>query len=251
MNEAIARAADLLRQAGKAVALTGAGTSVESGIPDFRSPAGLWSRFDPLEYGTLSAFRRQPAKVWHMLAELVDIVQAEPNAGHYSLAALEDSGLLAGIITQNIDGLHQKAGSRRVVEFHGSLNTFTCPACRRQFPLSFVLAGALPPACASCDALLKPDVVFFEEAIPAAAFAQTAALLAGADLLLVAGTSCRVAPASSLPHQVRAQGGKLIEINPEPALAGQADLVLPGRFARTMAELAAALGVRPARDAQE
>jgi NAD-dependent deacetylase len=134
--------------------------------------------------------------------------------------------------------------SRRVVEFHGSLNTFTCLTCHWQFPLVTVLAETLPPACNACGALLKPDVVFFGETIPAAALEQTAALLAGSDLLLLAGTSCQMAPASSLPHQVRAQGGRLLEIDPEPALAGLADLVVAGGFCQTMVVLVTALGIR-------
>jgi NAD-dependent deacetylase len=240
LAESLAQAAALIRRSGSAVALTGAGVSTESGIPDFRSQNGLWSRFDPMEYGTLGAFRRDPLKVWTMLAELLAIVAAEPNAGHAAMAALEQRGWLQGIITQNIDGLHQKAGSRTVVEFHGSLATFSCPACRQTFSLDRVLARPLPPRC-RCGEILKPDEVFFDEAIPPEALSRTEQLLARAGVLIVAGTSCQVAPAAMIPHRFRQSGGALIEINLEPALSGVADITLAGSFAQIMSGLAAAL----------
>ena len=139
------KAVSLLRNSRKGVALTGAGVSTESGIPDFRGKNGLWSRYDPVEYGTLGAFKANPEKVWRMLAGLLDVVDAEPNSGHQALATLEQQGLLSGIITQNIDSLHQKAGSKNVVEFHGTLETFSCLACGASYDLAFVKAVPLPP----------------------------------------------------------------------------------------------------------
>jgi NAD-dependent deacetylase len=235
-----ARAADLVRRAGKVIALTGAGVSTESGIPDFRSRRGLWSRYDPMEYGTLGAFRRDPRKVWSMLAELLAITDARPNAGHEAMAAMEEMGRLRGIITQNIDGLHQKAGSRMVVEFHGSLASFSCGGCRKRYPLAKVQAMRLPPAC-QCGTILKPDVVFFDEAIPPEALAMTEELVGGADVLVVAGTSCQVAPASIIPGMVRQGGGGIIEINLSPALGQMADITLQGGFSATMSCLLAHL----------
>ena len=132
MDNAIRQAVAMLKKSRKAVALTGAGVSTESGIPDFRSAGGLWSRFNPLEYGTLGAFQRDPAKVWQMLAELLTLVDCRPNRGHEALASLEEMGLVHGIITQNIDGLHQQAGSRQVIEFHGSMASFSCPGLREE-----------------------------------------------------------------------------------------------------------------------
>ncbi len=240
LAERLAEAAGLISSRGGAVALTGAGVSTESGIPDFRSRNGLWSRFDPLEYGTLDAFRRDPVKVWTMLAELLAIVDARPNAGHMAMAALEQRGWLHGIITQNIDGLHQKAGSRTVVEFHGSLATFSCPACGQDSSLATVLARQLPPRC-GCGAVLKPDVIFFDEVIPSQSLRQTEQLLAQAGVLIVAGTSCQVAPASTLPLSFRQKGGTVIEINLEPALSQVADITLVGSFSQIMTGLAAAL----------
>ena len=237
MPNSIMQAARLLKKAKKVIAFTGAGASTESGIPDFRSKGGLWSRFDPMEYGTIGAFRRNPAKVWKMLVELIDIARAEPNAGHLAMAEMEKIGVLQGIITQNIDLLHQKAGSRNVVEFHGSIESFTCLDCGRGYPLSFVRQEQMPPLCPACHSLLKPDVVFFDEQIPPRALARSKELLAGAEVLIVAGTSCQVAPASFIPSQIYGQGGKIIEVNLEPSLDGLAEVVLQGTFTKMMTEL--------------
>jgi NAD-dependent deacetylase len=231
------QAADLLRKSRKGVALTGAGVSTESGIPDFRGRNGLWTRYDPVEYGTLGAFNADPEKVWCMLASLLEIVDAEPNSGHKALAALEKQGLLAGIITQNIDRLHQKGGSKNVVEFHGSLATFICPTCTTRYPLAFVRQISLPPHCPACRSILKPDIVFFDERIPQDALVQTEQMLANTDLLLVAGTSCQIQPAAGIPFMVYRRGGKIIEINREPALQDIASVTLEGNFSTVMNEL--------------
>lgn len=241
MEKSIGAAAELLKKARKAVALTGAGVSTESGIPDFRSAGGLWSRFDPYEYGTLGAFRKDPVKVWNMLKELLALVDAMPNEGHHAMARLEEEGLLKGIVTQNIDGLHQKAGSRNVIEFHGSMATFTCPGCGEQKRVADVLKMVLPPECNQCRTILKPDIIFFDEQIDPGVIRGTEELLAGADLLIVVGTSCQVVPASLIPGQVLRQGGAIIEINREPALAGMAHLTLAGSFSKVMARLVAAV----------
>jgi len=240
VDDKIAQAAGMLREAGKIIAFTGAGVSTESGIPDFRSRGGLWSRFDPMEYGTLRAFRRDPVKVWTMLSELLFIINAKPNEGHEVMARMEEMGFLQGIVTQNIDGLHQKAGSNTVVEFHGAMDTFSCLSCGNSFSLDQVLEMKLPPRC-SCQAVLKPDVVFFDESIPPEAWHRTENLISNADILIVAGTSCQVVPASSIPHLVKQRGGEVIEINIEPALGGVADIILQGKFTKTMTRLVAAL----------
>ncbi|MBU0479974.1 MAG: Sir2 family NAD-dependent protein deacetylase [Proteobacteria bacterium] len=237
----IEKAAATIRKARKVIALTGAGVSTESGIPDFRSKGGLWSRYDPEEYGTIGAFRRDPVKVWKMLAELCEITEAEPNSGHLALAALEAAGFLQGIITQNIDGLHQKAGSSAVVEFHGSLATFSCLDCGKSVTLQEVRQRPLPPPCPVCARLLKPDIVFFDELIPDDALVDAGELVAGADCLIVAGTSCQVMPAARIPGDVSRQGGTIIEINREPTLGPLADLVLTGAFVEIMGRLATEL----------
>lgn len=238
---AIRQAVRLLLASKKTVALTGAGVSTESGIPDFRGKGGLWSRFDPMEYGRISAFRRDPRKVWRMLIELLHIVDARPNQGQLALAALEKKGLLAGIVTQNIDGLHRKAGSRKVVEFHGSMDSFSCLTCRQSSPLARVRQMPLPPLCPGCGAVLKPDIVFFDEQIPAKALGQTEELLAEVEVLLVAGTSCQVIPASYIPSLVLEKGGVVIEINWEPVLGELAAVTLAAGFSSVMVRLLAAL----------
>lgn len=237
LSSPLTRAVEVIRRRGGMVALTGAGASTESGIPDFRGADGLWARYDPLEYGTLAAFQRDPVRVWTMLAELLAVVEARPNPGHLAMARLEEEGWLAGIITQNIDGLHQKAGSRNVVEFHGSLATFSCPACRRGYPLPPVRRRQGPPRCA-CGAVLKPDIVFFDEVIGQAVLQRTEALLTQAGVLLVAGTSCQVAPAGLIPRQFKLGGGAVIEVNREPVLAGLADVIIPGEFSLVLSRLA-------------
>lgn len=242
MQKQLDEAVSVLKNAGQIIALTGAGVSTESGIPDFRSKGGLWSRFDPMEYGTIGAFRRDPVKVWRMLSELLFVVDAQPNYGHEAMAKMERAGLLHGVVTQNIDGLHQKAGSSTVVEFHGSMATFLCMSCGASFSLDEVLIMELPPRC-GCGEVLKPDIVFFDEAIPFEALSKTENMISTADVLIVAGTSCQVAPASSIPLQVKQKGGAIIEINSDPALETMADISLVGKFAKTMSMLVAALDI--------
>lgn len=239
------QAAEWLATSRKSIAFTGAGVSTESGIPDFRGAEGLWARFDPAEYATLGAFRTDPEKVWRMLVELETVLDAQPNAGHVAMAELEAGGALEGVITQNIDGLHQAAGSTRVVEYHGSGRSFSCLTCGANYPRKQVELMGMPPRCdagdagAICGAVLKPDVVFFDEAIPRQAIADSMQLVADADVVLVAGTSCEVYPASEIPRQVRGQGGRVIEINLEPAAALRPDILLQGRFGELLPRLKA------------
>lgn len=241
MADFISDAVRLLKDAKKTIALTGAGASTESGIPDFRSRGGLWSRFDPMEYGTLGAFQQNPVKVWRMLIEMMSLSDARPNDGHLAMASMEQAGMLAGIITQNIDSLHQKAGSKKVVEYHGSMNSFTCMQCSCSYSLADVRTFTLPPYCPACDELLKPDIVFFDEQIPLSALQETRNLIYQADLLIVAGTSCQVMPAAAIPETVLAQGGKIIEINKDPVLKDQADVALVGSFSKRMSQLLTAM----------
>ncbi|MGW8161243.1 MAG: SIR2 family NAD-dependent protein deacylase [Desulfobulbales bacterium] len=231
------KAIALLQRCRNGVALTGAGVSTESHIPDFRGKNGLWSRFDPYEYGTLGAFRSDPVKVWRMLALLLEIVDAEPNLGHEALAALEQRGVLTGIITQNIDGLHRKGGSRNVIEFHGSLATFSCLSCGASYECAFVKQLSLPPHCPVCDSVLKPDIVFFDERISDIVMARTEQMLTTADLLRFIGTSCQVQPAASIPLMVYRRGGAIIEINREPTLRDIATVTLEGNFTAVMEKL--------------
>jgi NAD-dependent deacetylase len=231
------KAITLLQKSRNGIALTGAGVSTESGIPDFRGKNGLWSRYDPIEYGTLKAFMENPAKVWNMLASLLDTVDTKPNKGHKALAVLEQQGLLSGVITQNIDSLHQKGGSKNMIEFHGALDAFSCLTCGAGYDLAYVKKYSLPPHCASCNTILKPDIIFFDELIPETILTQTEQMLASADLLLVAGTSCQVQPAARIPDIFYNRGGKIIEINKEPALMHIATVTLEGNFSTVMEKL--------------
>ena len=210
--------AELIRENQPCVALTGAGVSTESGVPDFRSPTGIWAEFDPREYATLGAFRRDPEKVWRFYAPRYSMLPvAEPNRAHRALAALEAMGLLRAVVTQNIDLLHRRAGSRDVVEVHGSIATSSCPDCGARYELEEVLrlleAGDGEPRCERCGAVLKPDVVFFEELLPEEAIDHAFDLAREARLLLVVGSSLEVYPVAGLPQETLDAGGKVAVVN--------------------------------------
>jgi NAD-dependent deacetylase len=209
--------ADLIRDRQPCVVLTGAGVSTESGIPDFRSPTGLWATFDPLEYGSIDAFRADPLKVWSFYKPRVAMLtEAEPNPAHVALAELERLGFVEAVVTQNIDLLHERAGSQDVVEVHGSIRTATCPRCGGCQPLERVLellAEADAPACPDCAAILKPDVVFFGELLPPAAIERAYELAHRARLLLVVGSALEVYPVAALPEETLAAGGALAIVN--------------------------------------
>jgi NAD-dependent deacetylase len=228
-----ARLAALLRESQPCVVLTGAGISTESGIPDFRSPSGLWAQFDPLEYATVRAFRADPRKVWEFYAPRFSmLVDAQPNDAHLALARLERTGLVRAIVTQNIDLLHSRAGSSEVVEVHGSIRTSSCPRCRRRFELDSVLRlleEAAAPACPECGAILKPDVVFFGELLPQEAIDRAFELAREAALLLVVGSALEVHPVASVPLETLEAGGKLAIVNLGPtALDGKASIRVDG-----------------------
>jgi NAD-dependent deacetylase len=201
----------------KTIALTGAGISVESGIPDFRSAGGLWSKYDPEEYAHISAFRSNPTKVWQMIKDMMELVlSAEPNPAHIALAELEKMGLLKAVITQNVDGLHQRGGSREVIEFHGSNQWLVCLGCGyRQEAVSLSLEE-IPPQCPQCSSILKPDVVFFGEPIPWEAQNRSFEEARTCDLVLVIGTSALVYPAAGIPPLAKQSGATVVEINMEP-----------------------------------
>ena len=213
----VERLARLVNESQPCVVLTGAGISTESGIPDFRSPSGIWAKYDPMEYATFSAFRRDPVKVWEFYAKRLDVLEhAEPNPGHLALAELERRGFVRAVVTQNIDGLHQRAGSREVVEVHGSIRTASCLACGERVPFADVVAKlqeAPAPPCPRCGEILKPDVVLFEELLPADAIDQAFELTREAGLLLVVGSALEVYPVAGLPDETLAAGGALAIVN--------------------------------------
>jgi NAD-dependent deacetylase len=227
------RLARLIRERQPCVALTGAGISTESGIPDFRSPGGIWDQYDPMEYATIEAFRRDPAKVWEFYATRLDVLrQAEPNAAHLALAELERRGLVQAVITQNIDRLHELAGSQEVVEVHGSIRTSHCLACGATATFDEVvqlLADAPAPPCPRCGTILKPGVVMFGELLPPAEIDRAYELARGAQLLLVVGSSLEVYPVAGLPLETLAEGGELAIVNREPTMLDtRATVVLSG-----------------------
>jgi len=210
--------AGILAASASTVALTGAGISVDSGIPAFRGSQGLWGKYDPMEYASIEAFRGDPVRVWSMLIELDDLVlSARPNPAHLALAQLENLGALDMVVTQNIDGLHQEAGSRAVVEFHGSGRRLVCLECGSYLEREQLSLEMLPPRCA-CGGIIKPDVVFFGEPIPQRAMLAAMAAAQACTAMLVVGTSAVVAPASHLPVLAQSAGARVIEINPEPTL---------------------------------
>jgi NAD-dependent deacetylase len=190
------------------VVLTGAGVSTESGIPDFRSPTGIWARYDPMEVATIDAFRRQPARVWEFFGRRLGLLgEVEPNDGHRALAELEQRGLVRNVITQNVDGLHQRAGSRDVVEVHGSLSSAVCVGCGAREPLEAVLPRLeheSVPSCEACGDVLKPGVVLFGELLPVASIERATTLAREARLLLVVGSALEVWPVAGLPLEAEA-----------------------------------------------
>jgi NAD-dependent deacetylase len=213
-SEAV-RLAEMIREADRVVVLTGAGISVPSGIPDFRTPGkGIWEKVDPMEVAHIDVFRREPDRFWEFYAQrFTTLGDKEPNAAHLAVAELESRGLVDAVITQNIDRLHRRAGSERVIEVHGSIDECVCLECGGRVPLERVLKlidqypGA--PECEACISPLKPNVVLFGELLPAEAINDAHALAEGADLLIGIGSSLEVYPVASLPRVTLDSGGRI------------------------------------------
>ncbi len=211
--------ADMILRHQPCVVLTGAGMSTESGIPDFRSATGMWADVDPFEVASIEAFRSDPERVWRWYGQRIHgLLSAEPNPGHYALAALEQAGLVQAVVTQNIDTLHTRAGSVDVIEVHGSIRSFDCLACGASETLEGILHQLdvrEAPVCAGCETIVKPGVVMFGELLPAAAMERAERLVRTAGLLLVVGSSLQVWPVGSLPGDALASGAKLAILNRE------------------------------------
>ncbi len=239
--EELREAARILAGARHAVALTGAGVSTPSGIPDFRGPMGLWKRVDP-EVFSIDYFLSEPSEPWRVFAHLYEEMSGvKPNPAHYALAALEEAGVLKAVITQNIDGLHQAAGSRRVIEIHGSTVHAVCLDCGYRIPLSEAVEEARRrgvPRCPRCGGLLKPDVTFFGEPLPEKALREALDLAWNSDVMLVAGSSLVVLPANQLPQITKMRGGRLIIVNMgETMLDHLADVKIDGPVEKVLPDL--------------
>ena len=232
-----ARLADLIRTHQPCVVLTGAGISTESGIPDFRSAGGIWAQYDPLEVASLEGFRRDPARVWEFYERrLAVLADAAPNEGHLALAQLERLGLIEAVITQNVDGLHQAAGSREVVEVHGSIRSAVCLRCGAPTSFEQVLERLPLPVC-ECGEILKPGVVMFGELLPVAVLEWARELCAAARLLVVVGSSLEVHPVAALPYETLRQGGALAIVNRDRTPQdNRADLRLGGSAGAVLRE---------------
>ncbi len=241
------RAAELLSGAGSGIALTGAGVSAESGIPTFRGAGGLWSQYDPVKVASIDNFLRDPSAYWKVSKERGPaVLAATPNPGHHALAALERAGHLVAVVTQNTDGLHQDAGSRRVIELHGSGRTVQCLDCgalERRADVQARLGEEMPPRCKTCGGIfLKPTVVLFGEAMPIPAVQDAFALARAADVMLVVGSSLVVYPAAHIPLAAVKSGAALIVINAEPTpLDRFAEVVINGPSGEVLPEIAALL----------
>jgi NAD-dependent deacetylase len=249
-TEAAQRLAELIRGSGSVVALTGAGISVPSGIPDFRSPGtGIWENVDPMEVAHIDAFQRDPEHFWSFYSRRFQaLADKRPNPAHQALAALERAGLLDAVITQNIDRLHRQAGSREVIEVHGSIDSSSCLSCGARYLLEDVRrreasdrAGV--PRC-ECGRPLKPDVVLFGEYLPVAAIARAERLAAEADLMMCIGSSLEVYPVAGLPELTLRAGGELAIVTQGPTpLDGAAAVRMHGDVVEELGSLLEELGL--------
>ena len=234
------KAAETIDGARRCVSFTGAGISVESGVPPFRGENGLWNRYDPMTFD-ISYFLENTGQSWVALREIFyDLFgQVLPNAAHYALAELEARGLLAAVVTQNVDNLHRDAGSQTIYEFHGCLKEIVCLDCGNRCGVADVDMGSLPPVCERCHGTLKPDVIFFGEPIPEFAAEKSFEEAEKADCMILIGTTGTVAPANMIPPRAKASDATIIEINPRPSeyTAGITDIFLQDNATAAMETL--------------
>ena len=236
----IDEAVELIKSSKYTVAFTGAGISVESGIPPFRGEGGLWNKYDP-NILDLRTYRVSPDKSWPVIKELFfDFFgEARANKAHYSLAELEQEGLLKSIITQNIDSLHQEAGSETIFEYHGNCRQLVCFECGNIEQVSGKYLTDEPPTCEKCDGLLKPDFIFFGEGIPEEAYEKSLEAARNCEVMIVIGTTGEIVPASTLPYMAKEMGAKIIEINTNESAYTNTitDIFLKGRATEVMAKI--------------
>lgn len=243
MTHAFDEAVKLLKQSKHTTAFSGAGISVESGIPPFRGPDGLWSKYDPSVLD-LNRFYRKPKATWEVIREIFyDFFgEAKPNKAHQVLAGMEQHNMVHAVITQNIDNLHQEAGSKNVWEFHGTSRNLVCIKCGKRYAANDIDLSQLPPRC-TCGGLLKPDFIFFGEQIPPKAYQKSVEEAENADVFLVIGTTGEIIPASFIPQEAKSNGVKIIEVNTEPSNFTNSitDVFLQGKGSEVFARLEKAL----------
>ncbi len=236
----IEEAVKLIRKSKYMVAFTGAGISVESGIPPFRGAGGLWMTTHPI-FLEIDFFKKKPLQSWLKIKEIFydKLGDAEPNIAHEMLAKMEERSFLESVITQNIDHLHQKAGNKYVYELHGTYKQLVCTECSSEYDMSFADLNYLPPTCYICKGILKPDMVFFNELIPAFAKKRSFEEAQKADLLLIIGTNAEVLPAAEIPDLAKKQGAKIIEINIRPSLFSHTitDIFIQEKATEAMAKI--------------
>lgn len=241
-SDSILKAAQSIRSSKFTVVFTGAGISVESGIPPFRGENGLWSKYDP-RYLDLEFFHSHPAESWKVMKQIFFdcMANAKPNPAHFAIARLEQAGYVKEVITQNIDNLHQKAGSKIVHEFHGTIRTLVCVDCGKSVPSASIDLDQLPPHCHSCHGILKPDFVFFSEMIPQRVSDLSFAAAEKSDVMLLIGTTGEVMPASFLPYTAKEKNkATIIEVNPDESLYTPkiTDIFLKGKAGEILPQLA-------------
>jgi NAD-dependent deacetylase len=249
-TESIKKAADLLRNAKKAVAFTGAGHSTRSGIPDFRSPdSGVWENVDPLEVATIQSFVRKPEAFYNWMRPMAKTMRdAKPNPAHVALAQMEKAGYLSAIITQNIDTLHTRAGSHEVYEVHGNMRAATCIQCYEEYEaapyIDKLIENGDIPHCPSCGGVLKPNVVLFGEQLPARVLLASERAARTCDVMLIAGSSLVVTPAADLPRLALSQGAHIIIVNYDNTYVdSRADVVIHDDVAKILPMIATEIGV--------
>ena len=248
MEDPFIEAASLLKNSRFTTAFTGAGISVESGIPPFRGHDGLWNKYDPKTLD-LQYFLEDPSGSWRVIKEIFyDFFDtARPNKAHLVLARMEQEGMLGRTITQNIDNLHQAAGSTMVYEFHGSTKNLRCLHCNRAYKPGQISLDHFPPTCWECGGVLKPDFVFFGEAIPQIPLGAAYEAATLSDVFLIIGTTGEVMPANQIPVMAKQYGAKIIEVNPEPSnyTANITDIFLKGKATVVMEKLEVLLFPEP------
>jgi NAD-dependent deacetylase len=247
MDDSIQKVTDLIRRSKKVIVFTGAGVSTESGIPDFRSPGGVWQKYNPEDfyYQKFISSEESREKYWQMSREFYDpLKNAQPNAAHRAVSELEKMGKLDCVITQNIDNLHQRAGSspEKVIELHGTAVSVSCLACRKKYPReeiqSWLLRGVKVPRCDACGGILKPDTVSFGQSMPVQETEEAFHRARGCDLFIVIGSSLVVQPAASVPLEAKEGGAKLVIINREPTYHDSlADVVIHGSAGEVMSKV--------------